>query len=104
MNLFQSIPSSLPEELIETLVKGDNVTVERIVSRGHVTADGQWYDQDKDEWVVLLTGAASLQIEGKADLVSLLPGDSLHLPAHLKHRVEWTDPDQDSIWIAVHFS
>ncbi|UYM15537.1 cupin domain-containing protein [Endozoicomonas euniceicola] len=104
MNLFDNIPQSLPQELIEVLAEGKGVTIERIVSRGHVTPEAEWYDQDRDEWVVLLTGAASLKIEGKQELIQLSPGDALHLPAHLRHRVEWTDPDQDSLWIAVHFT
>lgn len=104
MNLFDNTPQSLPQEFIEVMTKSDNVTIERIVSRGHVTPEGEWYDQDRNEWVVLLTGAARLKLEEGEELVHLNPGDSLLLPAHLRHRVEWTDPDQDSIWIAVHFS
>lgn len=104
MNLFDQIPETLPEELVDVLARGDGVTIERIVSRGHITPTGEWYDQERNEWVVLLSGAASLQIEGKAGPVQLLPGDALLLPAHQRHRVEWTDPDKDSVWIAVHFS
>lgn len=104
MNLFDKIPQSLPREFVEVMAEGKDVTIERIVSRGHVTPEGEWYDQVRNEWVVLLTGAATINIEDKKELVHLKPGDSLHLPAHLRHRVEWTDPDQDSLWIAIHYS
>ncbi|AMO56040.1 hypothetical protein GZ77_04230 [Endozoicomonas montiporae] len=103
MNLFNNVPRSLPQEFIEVLAEGKDVTIERIVSRGHVTPEGDWYDQERHEWVVLLTGAAAIKIEGKPELIRLAPGDTLYLPAHLRHRVEWTDPDQDSLWIAVHY-
>lgn len=104
MNLFDEIPGELPEELVEVLAQGEGVTIERIVSRGHITPEGKWYDQTRNEWVVLLSGAASLRIEGAAELVRMSPGDTLLLPAHLRHRVEWTEPDCDSVWLAVHFS
>ena len=103
MNLFEQVPESLPDELIEVLTQGDCVTVERIVSRGHVTPEGEWYDQDRNEWVVLLSGAASLRIEGKSDLLQLRPGDAVLLPAHQRHRVEWANPDCNSVWLAVFF-
>ena len=102
-NLFSNIPKDLPEEFLEILAQSADVKIERIVSRGHTTPEGEWYDQSKDEWVVLLSGKARLLIEGEEAPVVLKPGDHLLLPAHLRHRVEWTDPDQDSVWLAVHF-
>ncbi|KEQ18056.1 cupin domain-containing protein [Endozoicomonas numazuensis] len=102
-NLFQNIPDTLPDELFQELLSGDQFKVERIVSRGHTTPSGEWYDQDWDEWVLLLTGAAKLRIEYKKELMELSPGDYLHIPAHQRHRVEWTDPDQNSVWLAIHF-
>lgn len=104
MNLFDETDQPMPEELIEVLAKGRDVKVERIVSRGHTTPEGEWYDQEQDEWVVLLSGAATLIIEGRQEPLSMKPGDHILLPAHLRHRVEWTDPDQDSVWLAVHFT
>lgn len=103
MNLLGGIPESLPQELIEVLVHGDNVTVERIVSRGHTTPEGKWYDQDRDEWILLLSGAATLKIFEQEKRVQLAAGDSLLLPAHQRHRVEWTDPYENTVWIAVYF-
>ena len=98
------MPRALPAELVEELVRRPGARLERIVSRGHRTPDGEWYDQAWDEWVVVLTGRARLRIEGEADEVALGPGDSLLLPAHVRHRVEWTDPAADTVWLAVHFA
>ncbi len=102
-NIFVDIPAQLPEELIETLLKTETLKVERIVSRGHATPGGQWYDQDQDEWVILLKGKAGLRIEDRANEVVMTPGDHLYLPAHLKHRVEWTDPEKETVWLAIHY-
>jgi cupin 2 domain-containing protein len=101
-NLFSEIPGDLPEELCETLVERDAVRVERIVSRGHVTPPGTWYDQDRHEWVLLLRGAARLAFADGRE-VALAPGDWLEIAAHQRHRVAWTDPQQDTVWLAVHY-
>ena len=78
------------------------VRVERIVSRGHVTPPDEWYDQQTDEWVALLSGAARLRIEGRVEFLEMRPGDWLLIPARVRHRVEWTDPDQETVWLAIH--
>ncbi len=101
-NLFSDIPSDLPEELFETLLTGQGVRIERIVSRGHASPEGFWYDQDTDEWVVLLKGAARLQFENSNTLLEMTPGSHVLIPAHARHRVAWTDPAQPTIWLAVH--
>ena len=64
---------------------------------------GEWYDSDRDEWVVVLAGAARLRFEGEPAPRALAPGDWLRIPAHARHRVEWTDPDRATIWLTVHF-
>lgn len=102
-NLFEGIPADLPEERIDTIVEKGGMRLERIVSRGHATAGGQWYDQPRDEWVTLLQGSAALIIEGQKAPVVMAPGDHLLLPAHCRHRVAWTDPDQDTVWLALHY-
>lgn len=102
-NLFDLIPSELPEEVFQTLVQSGTLKVERIISRGHATPEGQWYDQAHNEWVVLLSGGARLTIEGKEGFVEMKPGDYVMLPAGLRHRVDWTDPEQDSVWLAINF-
>ena len=102
-NLFAGIPSqALPEELLQTLWRTPNLRVERIVSHGHATPAGQWYDQDADEWVVLLSGSAGLRIEGHEEVWEMRPGDYVLLPAHLRHRVEWTDANAETVWLAIH--
>lgn len=102
-SLFKAIPADLPEERFDDWLSTPGFRLERILSRGHVTPEGQWYDQIQDEWVALLQGAASLMIEGQAEPIELRPGDSVLLPAHCRHRVSWTDPDQVTIWLALHF-
>ena len=100
-NLFHDLPPQLPQELITTLLSSEHVRIERIVSRGHSSPDGFWYDQHQAEWVVVLKGAARLRFEGETSPTELRPGDSLLIPAHRKHRVEWTTTDEVTVWLAV---
>jgi cupin 2 domain-containing protein len=101
-NLFADIPADLPEELVQTLLNTANVRIERIVSHGHASPEGFWYDQATCEWVLLLKGAARLVFEGE-ESIELRPGSFLNIDAHQRHRVEWTDPDQPTIWLAIHY-
>jgi cupin 2 domain-containing protein len=101
-SLFPSEPTDWTEEQIETMLDRPGVRIERILSKGHSTPEGQWYDQEDDEWVVLLKGAAQLEIEGQKDPIYLRPGEGVLLPAHCRHRVAWTDPEQTSLWLALH--
>ena len=103
-NLFADIPSRLPVELVSNLCAAGDLRIERIVSHGHASPAGFWYDQDRAEWVVVLTGRARLRFEGDEQFVELGPGDSLTIPAHRKHRVEWTTPDEPTVWLAVHYA
>ncbi len=100
-NLFRDIPSALKKEFVETLLAKNQVRIERIVSKGQASPQGFWYDQSEDEWVVVLKGRAIIKIEHQESVKELDPGDSLFLPAHLRHRVEWTDPAEETIWLAV---
>lgn len=100
-NLFADIPTQLPEELAETLLHSSQVRVERIVSRGHFSPPDFWYDQVEHEFVVLLSGAARLRFETAA--VELKPGDWIVIPAHQKHRVDWTPPGEQTVWLAVFY-
>jgi cupin 2 domain-containing protein len=100
-NIFDNLPSVLPDELFETLAEAGNVRIERIVSHGQATPEGEWYDQGWDEWVLLLAGSAGLLIEGEDGPRPLKPGDYLMIPARCRHRVAWTDPEQITIWLAV---
>jgi cupin 2 domain-containing protein len=101
VNLFADLTQDLPDELFTTLLEAANVRIERIVSQGHTSPDGFWYDQDRHEWVVVLKGAARLRFEDR--IVEMKPGDFINIPAHKKHRVEWTTPDEPTIWLAVHY-
>jgi cupin 2 domain-containing protein len=97
---FETIPES---EVFETIAASDHFLFERIVSCGHSTPPGLWSDQPRDEWVVLLSGAARLRFDGCDDVVELAPGDSLRIPARCRHRVEWTSPDRETVWLALHY-
>ena len=102
-NLFAGLPGSIPEELFETLVIGDHFRLERIIAFGHATPAGQWYDQEVEEWVVLLSGGASLLFEGESEVVEMRPGDYIQIPAHRRHRIEWTAAGEKTVWLAVHY-
>jgi cupin 2 domain-containing protein len=101
-NLLRAIPADLAAraELVEALARGAGARVERIVSRGHASPPGFWYDQPEIEWVLLVSGRARLCFEPDR-IVELRPGDHLTIPPHARHRVEWTDPDHDTVWVAV---
>lgn len=101
-NLFSSIPENLPKELITELAAGDGVRIERIVSRGHASPAEGWYDQAQREWVMVVQGKAVIAFPDK-DSLTLSVGDYVTIAAHEKHRVEWTAPDEDTIWLAVHY-
>jgi len=102
-NIFKQIPDSLKEELIEVILEQRSVRIERIVSRAHCSPPGFWYDQDQDEFVILLKGSAGLLFDGKDDILVMMPGDYVNIPAHTRHRVEWTDPSEETVWMAVYY-
>jgi cupin 2 domain-containing protein len=103
LNILDNIPSALTEELFEVIQSGGGVRIERIVSRGHASPEGFWYDQEDPEWVMVLKGRAVLLFENIESPVSLAPGDYLNIPAHTRHRVQWTDPDQETVWLAIFY-
>ncbi len=100
-NLFTNLPSNLPDELFTTLLEANNLRIERIVSHGHSSPEGFWYDQDQHEWVFVLQGSARLSIDGVVK--ELKPGDYTNILPHQKHRVEWTTPDEPTVWLAVFY-
>ncbi|KAF0156093.1 MAG: cupin 2 domain-containing protein [Syntrophaceae bacterium] len=103
-DLFADISDDLKDELIETILQTSNFRIERIVSHGHNSMDGSWCDQSDNEWVILLKGSAALRFENQSQLIRMNPGDYLHIEKHVKHRLEWTNPEQETIWLAVHYS
>lgn len=101
-NIFDLIPATLKDELFEELISKESLKIERIISRGHTTPEHEWYDQRSNEWVILLQGEAILSFLNEND-VRLKAGDYINIPAHKKHKVSWTKPDEDTIWLAVHY-
>ena len=89
MNLLYPLPSELTEEIVTELIRHGPVRIERIVSNGHASPDGFWYDQHEHEWVLLLEGEAGIEI-ADGELVHLTRGETLTLPAHTRHRVTFT--------------
>ena len=102
-NIFENLPEKMTEEMTETLSETRDVRIERIVSNGHASPSGFWYDQTMNEYVILLRGRAGLLIDGEQKARVMGPGDYVDIPAHVKHRVEWTDPDHETVWLAVHY-
>jgi cupin 2 domain-containing protein len=103
MNLLQNLPDAQVTEVTETLLTGRGLRIERIVSHGQASPPGFWYDQEEAEWVVLLAGAARLRFADETEARSLAPGDQMLIAAHRRHRVEWTDPDRPTVWLAVFY-
>jgi cupin 2 domain-containing protein len=101
--VFSPVPLSLPQEVIEDILTTESFRLERIISTGQATPTGEWYDQEAHEWVLLLTGEARLRFENDPQVIIMKPGDYLLIPAHCRHRVEWTAPDQPTIWLALHY-
>lgn len=102
-NLFAGLPTALSEELVTILAENQHVRIERIVSTGHASPEGFWYDQEENEWVVVLKGEANLVFEGDDEPITMRPGDHVFIPAHHKHRVEWTTPNEPTVWLAVFY-
>ena len=98
-NIYEDLPGPLPKEVVQTLLEMDDVRIERIISHGHASAVDFWYDQAQHEWVIVLQGAARLQFED--GMVEMKPGDFINIPAHKKHRVDWTTPAGPTVWLGV---
>ncbi|MCI5144339.1 MAG: cupin domain-containing protein [Candidatus Electrothrix sp. AR3] len=102
-NIFTALPSEVPEEVFTELLQDKNIRIERIISQGHTSPESGWYDQEENEWVLVLEGAGTLLFEDDRQ-VMLHKGDYLQIPAHTKHKVIWTDPDKPTLWLAVHYA
>jgi len=102
-NFFSDIPHAIDGEVFDTILSSDRCDIERIISKGHKSPSDYWYDQERNEWVMVLKGAAKLKFKSSSKIIEMMPGDYLLIPAHCKHRVEWTDPDVETIWLAVHY-
>ena len=102
-NIFNDIPRHMPEELMETLAEGENIRIERIISRGHTTPENKWYDQEESEFVLLLKGKAKIMFEKEGE-ISMQKGDWLVIPAHSRHRVTYTSTEEEAIWLTAFFT
>ena len=103
-NIFDGVHAAdacADEQVIEILVR-PGLKIERVVSTGQASPPGFWYDQAWDEWVMILKGAARLRFEIEAEARALAAGDYVFIPAHARHRVDWTSVDEPAIWLAVH--
>ncbi len=102
-NLFDPAAPTGSGEQVDALVEQGGVSIERIVSMGHASPPGFWYDSPRAEWVVLLSGAAALEFEGDAKPYPMQPGDHVLIEAHCRHRVAWTSDKAASVWLAVYY-
>jgi cupin 2 domain-containing protein len=100
-NIYEISQEVSQLEKFEQIVAGKNIQIERIISTGQTTPSGQWYDQELDEWVILLQGEAEF-FYADDKKIQLKVGDYLLIPAHTKHRVEYTSIEPPCIWLAVH--
>ena len=102
-NIFESIPDDLTEEIFEPLLQGKNIKVERIISNGHTSPESGWYDQEQNEWIIVLKGDAIITFENENE-VRLNEGSYLNIPAHTKHKVSWTSQHTETIWLVIYYS
>jgi cupin 2 domain-containing protein len=102
-NIFSSLPDKLEHESFEELLRHKNIKIERIVSHGHTSPETGWYEQKENEWVIVLEGSGSVLFESGVEF-NLKKGDYLNIPAHTRHKVTRTDPDNITVWLAIHYS
>jgi len=102
-NIFENLPSDLSSEDFIDLVKSENVRIERIVSFGQTSPESGWYDQNENEWVIVLEGLGTIQFEDGSE-ITLKKGDFVNIPAHKKHKVIETDKNNITIWLAVFYN
>jgi cupin 2 domain-containing protein len=102
-NLFDGPQGDARQEIVTCLIESADLRIERIVSLGQASPPGFWYDQLRAEWVAVLAGSAGLRFEGESEVRVLSTGDYILIPARVKHRVEWTNKDHTTIWLAVHY-
>jgi cupin 2 domain-containing protein len=107
-NFFRDLPRRTgerePIEHIEEILSKGKITIERIVTYGRKpTEEGKWYDDSRNEFVMVLSGATELLFEEGNQRVIMERGDYINIPAHKKHRVEMTRPNGNTLWLAVYY-
>ncbi|MBC8159463.1 MAG: cupin domain-containing protein [Alphaproteobacteria bacterium] len=103
-SIFDELPEALPDEQFTALIQSEDVTIERIVSTGQATPEGQWMVQDKHEWVMLVSGSATLSFDDESNVKEMTAGDYVTIPGGSRHRVERTIEGEPTIWLAVHYT
>jgi cupin 2 domain-containing protein len=88
-------------ESFETLLKSNSLLLEKILTHGELKSPGKWYDQEKDEWVMMVQGKATIEYDD-GNRIEMKKGDYVIIPAHLKHRVIETSESPDCVWLALH--
>ncbi len=101
-NFFDDLPNDLTTENFKQIVNSEHVVIERIVSKGHCSPEQGWYDQSRNEWVMVLQGHAVLLFDDGME-TQLRKGDYVNIKPHQKHKVIYTDPDIETIWLAIHY-
>jgi cupin 2 domain-containing protein len=99
-NLLAALPTDFSVKVFEKILERGPVCIERIVSRGHTSPAEGWWDQEEDEWVLVLRGGGTIQFADSGE-ITLRAGDYLFIPAHKRHRLTWTEPDQATVWLAI---
>jgi cupin 2 domain-containing protein len=103
MNLLRDLPNARGGEITDPILAAPGIRIERIVSLGQASPPGFWYDQAETEWVLLLAGAARLRFADEPEPRLLRPGDWVEIAPRRRHRVDWTDPTQPTVWLAVFY-
>lgn len=103
-NLFEALPTPLAAEEFSELLARPGLRIERIVSTGQCSPEGFWYDQADGEWVLVLQGEARLRFADETEARQLRAGDWVDIAPRRRHRVDWTDPQQTTVWLAVHYA
>ena len=101
-NLFANIPTNIVDEVFNDIITTDSIRIERIISTGQTSPDEGWYDQDQNEWVIVVKGRAQLTF-ASGEVVDLTAGDYVNIPAHSKHSVSYTDTEQTTVWLAIFY-
>ena len=102
-NIFKAIPKDLKEELFEQLLCTNDLKIQKIVSKGHTSPKSGWYNQNENEWVMVLKGEAVLSFKNNKKDITLKKGDFINIPAKVKHKVSWTKPNKKTVWLAIYY-
>jgi len=102
-NIFSEIPENLKDEIFQSIIEKENLKIERIISNGQTTPEDFWYDQNQNEFIILLKGKAKILFEENSEEVELNPGDYILIESHKKHKVTYTSKEETTIWLAIHF-